>query len=101
MAFGHVHRREWAERTRQTYDGPRTICAISPGCLCLTNGGVPSTKGGIDVRGNPVASVEDWQNGILVVRYEDGDGRFIPEQVPIIDGWTLYHGKEFTANPTG
>ena len=96
--YGHVHRHEWAERTRATREGPRTILAMSPGCLCMTSGAVPSTKGGIDITGQPVAATEDWQQGVAVIRYEDGEGRFVPEQVPILDGWSLYHGKEFNAN---
>lgn len=98
VVFGHVHRREWAERTRSTREGPRTILAMSPGCLCRTDGGVPSTKGGTDLFGVPIKNTEDWQQGVAVFTYEDGEGRFIPEQVPIIDGWTIYRGKSFQAS---
>jgi hypothetical protein len=97
VVYGHVHRREWAERTRPTHDGPRTILAMSPGCLCRTDGAVPSTKSGMDLNGVPVSNVEDWQQGVAVFSYEEGEGRFVPEQVPIHDGWTLYHGREFVA----
>lgn len=96
--YGHVHRREWAERTRRTRHGPRTILALSPGCLCRTDGAVPSTKSGKDLDGLPVAATEDWQQGIAVFTYEQGEGRFVPEQVPILDGWALYHGREFVAS---
>ena len=95
IIYGHIHRREWAERTRATFDGPRTILAMSPGCLARIDGGVPSTKGGVDLEGTPVKVTEDWQQGLAVFAYEPGDGRFLPEMVPIIDGWTLYHGREF------
>jgi hypothetical protein len=70
---------------------------MSPGCLCRTDGSVPSTKGGIDLDGLPVGVTEDWQNGVAVFNYEPGDGRFLPEQVPIINGWTVYHGRELTS----
>ena len=40
---------------------------------------------------------ENWQQGVLVVTYEEGDGRFIPEQVPIHDGWAMWRGREITA----
>lgn len=96
--FGHIHRREWAERTRRTRQGPRTILALSPGCLCRTDGAVPSTKGGVDLDGMPVSATEDWQQGVAVFTYESGEGRFVPEQVPIHDGWALYHGKEFVSS---
>ncbi len=33
VLYGHIHRREWAEITREDHDGPRTILAASPGCL--------------------------------------------------------------------
>jgi hypothetical protein len=97
VIFGHVHRREWAEQTRDTNEGPRTILAMSPGCLCRVDGRVPSTKSGIDHDGVPMANVENWQQGVAVITYEPGDGRFIPEQVPFHDGWALYRGKEFVA----
>jgi hypothetical protein len=97
IVYGHIHRREWAERTRQSFDGPRTILAMSPGCLARTTGEVPSTKGGVDLDGVPIKTVEDWQQGVAVFAFERGDGRFIPEQVPIIDGWTIYHGREIMA----
>ena len=95
--FGHIHRREWAERTRRTRSGSRTILALSPGCLCRTDGRVPSTKGGVDLDGVPIPSTEDWQQGVAVFTYEEGDGRFVPEQVPILNGWTVYGGREFRA----
>ncbi len=107
VIYGHVHRREWAERTRATRDGPRTILAMSPGCLARTDGGVPSTKGGTDLFGVPVRVTEDWQSGLAVVRFEPGDGKFLPEMVSFIretdaqydgNGWTIYHGKEFRAS---
>ena len=95
--YGHIHRREWAERTRATREGPRTILALSPGCLCRLDGAVPSTKSGRDLDGAPVGNTEDWQQGVAVFTFEEGEGRFVPEQVPILDGWALYHGREFTA----
>jgi predicted phosphodiesterase len=97
IIYGHIHRREWAEQTRDTHEGKRTILAMSPGCLCRTDGRVPSTKGGVDHDGIPVEVTENWQQGVLVVTYEEGDGRFIPEQVPIHDGWAMWRGREITA----
>ena len=96
--FGHVHRREWAERTRRTRAGDQTILAMSPGCLCRTDGVVPSTKGGVDLDGLPLPSTEDWQQGVAVFTYEDGNGRFFPEQIPFLDGVAMYHGRVFTAS---
>jgi len=95
VIFGHVHRREWAERTRLDHDGPKTILAASPGCLARTDGAVPSTKGGIDLDGRPVKTVEDWQQGLAVVRFEPGNGRFVYEQVAIHNGWAMHSGREY------
>jgi metallophosphoesterase superfamily enzyme len=97
VIYGHIHRREWAERTREDHDGPKTIMAASPGCLARIDGAVPSTRGGVDLDGRPLTRYEDWQQGVGVVRYEEGDGRFVYEQVPIRDGWALHQGKEFAA----
>lgn len=92
VIYGHIHRRELAERTRVTREGPRTILAMSPGCLARTDGVVPSTKQGTDLFGMPVPSAEDWQQGCSVIYYQDT--MFLPEQVPILNGWTIYHGQE-------
>jgi hypothetical protein len=95
--FGHVHRRELAQRTRHTRNGPRTVTAVSFGCLCRVDGAVPSTKGGIDVHGQPVPTTEDWQNGLGVVRYQPGDGLHVVEHVEILSGWAMHRGREYRA----
>ena len=95
--YGHVHRREWNERTRHTRRGPRTIMAASPGCLCRIDGKVPSTNGGTDLDGVPMANSENWQQGVAVVHYQPGDKPFVYEQVAIHDGWAMYQGKEYAA----
>lgn len=97
VIFGHVHRREYAARTREDHDGAKEIMAASPGCLARVDGVVPSTKGGYDLDGRPVPTVEDWQQGFAVVRYEAGDGRFVYDNVAIHDGWAMYEGKEYVA----
>lgn len=92
--YGHIHRREWAEQTFDKWDGPKTIMAASPGCLAKVTGEVPSTKGAIDLHGRPLTIVEDWQQGIGVVTYEQaGEHRFFYEQVPFHGGLAMYHGK--------
>lgn len=93
VIYGHIHRREWAERTRQDWDGAKTIAAISFGCLARVDGAVPSTKGGIDLDGRPITCVEDWQQGIGIVHYQEGEGPFHPEMLPIHDGTLFYKGK--------
>lgn len=95
----HIHRREWGERTRETRYGARTIMAASPGCLCRIDGAVPSTKGGMDLNGVPIPRAEDWQQGLALVHYKDGDAEFVYEQIAIHDGWAMFHGREFRARP--
>lgn len=95
VIYGHVHRREYGARTREDRDGPKEIMAASPGCLARRDGVVPSTKGGTDLDGRPIQRHEDWQQGVAVVRYEDGDGRFTYENIAIHEGWALWQGKEY------
>jgi hypothetical protein len=98
---GHIHRREIGHRTRRVLGGARTIMAASPGCLCRLDGKVPSTKGGTDLDGIPLESYEDWQQGLAVVRYEEGDGRFVYSDVPIFDGWSMWRDREFVSALNG
>lgn len=100
VIYGHIHRREWAERSRDDYDGPKTILAASPGTLARCDGSVPSTKGGLDLDGRPLPIVEDWQQGVGVVTYEPGDGRFWYEQVAIHQGEALFRGTLYSC-PAG
>ena len=103
VIYGHIHRREWAERTREDWDGAKTVMAASPGCLARIDGVVPSTKQGTDLDGRPLRRTEDWQSGCSVVTYEEGDGRFVYEQVAIHNGWAHFRGKDYYAqevNPT-
>jgi hypothetical protein len=58
---------------------------------------VPSTKGGTDLWGRPIRSVEDWQQGIAVIDFEPGDGRFTYHNIAIHSGWAFHNGKEFAA----
>lgn len=97
VIYGHKHSLEWAEATRQDHDGPRRILALSPGCLARIDGVVPSTRQGTDLDGRPLARVENWQQGFAAVTYEEGDGRFWPELVPIHDGTAMWRGKMIEA----
>jgi len=56
---------------------------------------VPSTKGGIDVHGQPVRTTEDWQNGVGVIRFQPGDGLHVVEHIEILNGWAMHKGKEY------
>jgi len=77
--FGHVHRRELASRTLVDHNGPRTISAFCPGCLCKIDGTVPG-------RGVP-----NWQNGLGVVDFDPTFVAITP--VPIEQGVAMYNGS--------
>lgn len=91
--FGHVHRIELSYKTRRVRAGARTSLAASPGCLCRIDGTVPSMKGSYDPLGRPVPTVENWQQGVGIVTYEEGDGPFALELVPIFDGEVTFRGE--------
>lgn len=96
VIYGHIHRIECAFKTREDWDGPRTIMAASPGCLARIDGAIPSTKGGVDLDGRPLTRHENWQQGLGIVMYEDdGDHKFSYECMPIYSGWGMFRGKEF------
>lgn len=99
VIFGHVHRREYAARTRDDHDGPREVMAASPGCLARTDGAVPSTKGATDLDGRPLHREEDWQQGLAVVEFDPDDGHFAYENVAIhrdkAGTWGRWRGKEY------
>lgn len=94
--FTHAHRISSYYKTVEVYGGARTNAAYNPGCLCLINGHVPSTKSGRDLEGKPLESYENWQHGFAVVEYEEGDRPFHYEQVYIntFNGYeAFYRGK--------
>jgi predicted phosphodiesterase len=95
--FGHVHRIELQHKTRRTKDGPRFSFAATPGCLCRLDGAVPSTKSSTDSAGRPVGSVENWQQGVAVVTFEPGNGRFAYEVAAIYDGELTFRGQRYEA----
>jgi hypothetical protein len=101
VIYGHIHRREWAERTRLDHDGVSTIMAASPGCLARIDGAVPSMHQGMDLDGRPMPLSENWQQGVAVVDIHRETGRFRYDQVAIhcegAQRWCHYNGRELTA----
>lgn len=98
VVCGHVHRIETRYRTRNSRGAPKFSMAHTPGCLARIDGAVPSVKGGVDAFGHPVKSWEDWQHGLSVIQYQEGDGKFALETIPIFEGNALYRGQEFIAS---
>lgn len=97
VIFGHVHRIETTYKTRRVYEGAKHAFAHTPGCLARTDGAVPSTKGSTDLMGRAVPTVEDWQQGVSIVRFQEGNGKFSLTSIPIFDGWAAWGDKEYVA----
>jgi predicted phosphodiesterase len=97
VIHGHIHRIELHHKTRRTFEGAKQSLAASPGCLCRTDGAVPSVKGSTDPHGRPINAVEDWQQGMAVVTYEPGNGNFNVELIPISRGEAIFRGKYYSA----
>lgn len=94
---GHNHRVESIYRTTSTRKGARVNVGMTLGCLCRTDGAVPSAKTGLDAFGNPVLGQMDWQQAVGVVEYVEGDGPFNITPVLIHNGTALFNGKLYEA----
>lgn len=96
--FGHIHRIETAYDTQNVFGGARANLAHSPGTLCRIDGGVPSYKGSTGLNGRPIISYENWQQGLAIVDYEDGNKPFSLHSVYINtfqDYKTTVNGKVY------
>ena len=97
VIHGHVHRSSSWYETRPVRNGTKTYMVATDGCLCRTDGMVPSTRAGINSDGSIPVSYENWDQGIGVVYYEeDGDQRFSHQHVAINQGKAIFDGKIFT-----
>lgn len=90
-AQGHSHHVAVECQTYEIDDQPVEVESWSLGCLCRTDGAVPSTKGGEDDRGRPWVRHEAWQQAVAVLT-ETEDGWDI-EPVRIRDGRANYRGN--------
>ena len=83
--------------SRTTYDrlGRLESTFINTGCLCRTDGAVPSVNGASHVDGSHATEFEDWQQGCAVVYYTDDE--FFVDLVQIKDGRAMFHGRLFSA----
>jgi predicted phosphodiesterase len=101
VIFGHIHRIETHYKTSETYSGGRVRLAHTPGCLCRIDGAVPSTKSSTDLSGRPVTHHENWQQGLTVVSYGEGDKPFSLESVFIntFEGYTASFGGHLFTPP--
>lgn len=99
VIHGHNHHIEQVYASTDTNRGQRTNFAATIGCLCRTDGAVPSTKGSTNSNGRPILRHEDWQQAIGVVTYSNKDDNIIPslEIVHIKDGFAIFRGKPYYA----
>lgn len=104
VVFGHIHRLESHTKTVGHPDAPspssrpRIVSAHSFGTLSRIDGSVPSTKSGMLPDGDTLPICENWQQGVGVIEYKEGDHPFSVTSVPIhtYDGYkTHFDGKIF------
>ena len=91
---GHKHSIETHYHT--TREG-NAMGAFVVGALCRIDGAVPSYHNSVGVNNQPVHHMENWQNGVMVIR-DYGDGKYQFDQVPIRDGVIFYNGEEFNGH---
>lgn len=90
---GHTHRAEIIYKTVIGHRGEAIESySANPGCLCKTDGTVPSVHGALHSDGTSAKVVEDWQAGFGVNLY-DNKGQSWPQVYRIKDGQALYNGK--------
>lgn len=93
---GHTHRAEITYRSSLGGRGePVESYSANPGCLCRTDGAVPSVNGSIGADGKPASVVENWQQGFGVLYYNDTESW--PYVYRIQNGRTIYNGSILAA----
>ena len=94
---GHTHRAEIVYKTVLGARGvPIESYAANPGCLCRTDGAVPSVHGSIGPDGTAARIVEDWQAGFGVLYYNDTESW--PQVYRIKDGSCIIDGCVFSVD---
>jgi len=89
---GHTHRAEIIHHTGiGSFGQAIESYGANPGCMCKTDGSVPSVKGAIGADGVPVKVVEDWQQGFGVLYYNDTESW--PQVYRIRNGSTFFDGR--------
>jgi predicted phosphodiesterase len=92
---GHTHRTEITYKTVMgAYGEAIESYSANPGCLCRTDGAVPSVKGAIHSDGTSARVVEDWQQGFGMNYFTETESW--PSVYRIRDGRTMIGDKEFS-----
>lgn len=91
----HTHRTEITYKTTiGSYGRANESYSANPGCLCRTDGAVPSVKGAIHSDGKSARVVEDWQQGFGFNWFTEDESW--PSVYRIRDGRTIIDGKVIT-----
>ena len=102
VIFGHVHRMESHYRTTMGQNGrPTQVSAHSFGTLARVDGVVPSYHNSLGPDESPMRYFENWQQGVGLVEFKEGDNPFNVTPIPINthDGYVaFFDGKEFRPN---
>lgn len=96
---GHTHRLGAITRTMLGRSAhPVHTVHVECGTLARCDGWVPSVHGGVDDSGRPVGTVEDWQQGVVVLEMSPDPGDLpTVELVPIHHGRARWRGRTYTA----
>jgi hypothetical protein len=95
LLFHHTHRTE--SQTRTLPSG-KSISAFSFGSLTRNDGAVPAYGSAVSDKGDIVHHVMNWQTGIGLIEYDEGDKPFQPHAVvidPAEEYVTMHDGKEY------
>lgn len=97
--YGHSHHSELLYLDVDNIDGHSSSFAGSAGCLCRTDGFLPSAKTGITAEAKLAAQKnEPWQQGIWFIWYkEDGSADPYVEPVKINNGKSIFRGKQYSS----
>lgn len=95
--FGHVHRLEMHSHHWDLGNGSRRECVtITPGCLCSTDGAVPSSKSSVNHDGSFVPALENWNQGAAFLTIPDEVGAPMGiEFAHISNGAASYRGTTY------
>lgn len=94
---GHSHRAEIIYKTVLGGHGEAIESySANPGCLCRTEGSVPSVNGALHADGTTAKVIENWQQGFGSLLFNE-EGVAWPQVHRIKNGRTVYNGKIYEA----
>ncbi len=93
--FGHVHRIEVHSQQWNLGSEIRDCITLTPGCLCATDGAVPSASSAINEDGSYVVSNENWNQGAAFLTFDADSGPISAEIAHIKNGETFFRGTRY------